>query len=116
MPGTSSASIRAAVPVRHESNDSQRVDRAKALRMRHGFLNNSGPAIPVDRESTGRIVTLGPARFGALAPRDPKGWRRRQLGAASSTEEAQRLIDNWRAGRKTIVAFVVWLSAMGGWR
>lgn len=67
--------------------------------------------MPGDRESAGRIITLSTGRFGVLAPRAPRQRKRRQLGAAGSVKEAQRILDDWREGRRLLVEeFLPWLS------
>ena len=112
MSSSSSSRMLAAVPVRHNLDDSARSLRAKALQIRHGQLNNIAPALPVDRQSTGRIVSLGANRFGVLAPRAPKGRFRRPIAAVDSVEEAQLALRNWREARDNIIEFVVMLAGM----
>lgn len=105
---SSSAKLRAAAV--HALQRSQRVDRARYLRTRHEELNARAPALPVNRESNGRVLTLSTGRFGVLAPRAPKQRMRRPIGVAGSIGEAQLLLTAWRNGRNAIVAFVVWLA------
>jgi hypothetical protein len=110
MPSPSSSSFRAA-PILHRTDNSQRADGGRYLNSRHGVLNNSGPTFPVDRESTGRIITLSTGRFGVLAPRAPKERQRKPIGVVDSVDEGQRRLSDWRGGGKLIVAMVAWLAS-----
>jgi hypothetical protein len=109
---TSSERIRSVEPVRHASDDSGERPAAKYLSFRHGQLNGRAPALPVDRQSTGRIVSLGAGRFGVLAPRAPKGRFRRPIAAVDSMEEGQAVLRDWRQARDNIVEFVVRLAGL----
>lgn len=95
----------------HELQPSLRSDRARYLSARHEPLNKGVPAFPVDRESTGRIVSLGTGRFGVLAPRAPKQRFRRPIAAVDSVEEGQRVLKEWRDARDAVVKCVAWLAS-----
>jgi hypothetical protein len=98
--------------VRHGIDDSGERRCAHYLNARHEQLNRTVPVLPVERESTGRIVSLGANRFGVLAPRAPKGRWRRPIAVVDSWEEGQNVLRDWRQARDNILEFLIELAKL----